>query len=467
MAEPKAEDAPHAKDCICIKCIPINGGRATAKQKPRCPTCGSDDKFVCRAQYGCRTDKTVDPWHLFRCSCGHLACDGYCEVNAPKVEAEDAPQKCPTCGSPNRFFSRLLMLSGREFSCNDVWHYGFDSSPKVDDAPQLNPFSKGYNHRNGKPVSDACGDGRHSECTETYMACHCTYRGGHKTPHAYLNTPVADSVVQGEPPAKSALEKLLCWIVEDTRELAKGRSLEMSDIESLLAHAEEACQSVFGCSLSSFRDGERGEQPTSNWGYGCMNCGQEPCTCSAGKELPICQHCGYSIGVAKFGEFKGKFVHVITGNWLCALSAIPATVQPVASPTRPEPQWTSVKDKEPPHGDVLLVVINKTVQHMPAIWDGTEWIWLDSSDEDDPVPTDKITHWSRLPKYPGSRTIQSDPRERQEYWEAGRDAAAAACEKMCVTCYDRDSCHSDDIEAISALTYPGTLSPKHDSTEKK
>jgi hypothetical protein len=52
------------------------------------------------------------------------------------------------------------------------------------------PFSKGYKHRNGKPVSDACGDGKHSECTQHFTKCHCTVRGGHNTMHAYLNAPI-------------------------------------------------------------------------------------------------------------------------------------------------------------------------------------------------------------------------------------------------------------------------------------
>jgi hypothetical protein len=46
-------------------------------------------------------------------------------------------------------------------------------------------FSKGYKHRNGRPVSDACGDGKHAECTETLDKCNCTVRGGHTTMHAY------------------------------------------------------------------------------------------------------------------------------------------------------------------------------------------------------------------------------------------------------------------------------------------
>lgn len=36
-----------------------------------------------------------------------------------------------------------------------------------------------------------------------------------------------------------------------------------------------------------------------------------------------CKHCGYSIGKAKYGEFAGKYVHVLTGNVLCAIVAEP------------------------------------------------------------------------------------------------------------------------------------------------
>jgi hypothetical protein len=47
------------------------------------------------------------------------------------------------------------------------------------EASPADPFSKGYKHRHGEPVSDACGDGRHSECTQDLTKCHCTYRTGH------------------------------------------------------------------------------------------------------------------------------------------------------------------------------------------------------------------------------------------------------------------------------------------------
>jgi hypothetical protein len=48
---------------------------------------------------------------------------------------------------------------------------------------------KGYKHRDGSPVSDACGDGKHEDCTEAYDTCGCTYRGLHTTAHAYLSYP--------------------------------------------------------------------------------------------------------------------------------------------------------------------------------------------------------------------------------------------------------------------------------------
>jgi hypothetical protein len=54
-------------------------------------------------------------------------------------------------------------------------------------TPTPDPFSKGYKHREGNPVSDACGDGKHSKCTQNYTKCHCTSRGGHTVPHAYAD----------------------------------------------------------------------------------------------------------------------------------------------------------------------------------------------------------------------------------------------------------------------------------------
>jgi hypothetical protein len=40
-------------------------------------------------------------------------------------------------------------------------------------------------------------------------------------------------------------------------------------------------------------------------------------------ENVICARCGYSIGTATSGEFVGQWVHVLTGNTMCALTAVP------------------------------------------------------------------------------------------------------------------------------------------------
>lgn len=62
-----------------------------------------------------------------------------------------------------------------------------DKVAKPADPAPPNPFSKRYKHREGGPVSDACGEGRHAECTQDYTKCNCTYRGSHVTPHKYLS----------------------------------------------------------------------------------------------------------------------------------------------------------------------------------------------------------------------------------------------------------------------------------------
>jgi hypothetical protein len=54
-----------------------------------------------------------------------------------------------------------------------------------------------------------------------------------------------------------------------------------------------------------------------------MNYRVEGCTCAGclRTEPQICRHCGYSIHIAESGEFAGKYVHALTGNQICALSA--------------------------------------------------------------------------------------------------------------------------------------------------
>lgn len=63
----------------------------------------------------------------------------------------------------------------------------------------VNPFSKGYKHRHGEPVSDACGDNKHAECTQDLTKCHCTFRSGHTVMHAYMSVPVSTSAGRAEP----------------------------------------------------------------------------------------------------------------------------------------------------------------------------------------------------------------------------------------------------------------------------
>lgn len=70
----------------------------------------------------------------------------------------------------------------------------------------------------------------------------------------------------------------------------------------------------------------------------------------------------------------------------------------------PEPQWIAIKTDEdrPPCGQVVIVVIDGYVQHMPCVRDGDEWNWLDA-ELWDYVPARKITHWMPLPKAPGGK----------------------------------------------------------------
>jgi hypothetical protein len=41
----------------------------------------------------------------------------------------------------------------------------------------------------------------------------------------------------------------------------------------------------------------------------------------------VCRRCGFSIGIARSGEFKGRYVHGLTGNVVCALLATPSRCQ--------------------------------------------------------------------------------------------------------------------------------------------
>lgn len=63
----------------------------------------------------------------------------------------------------------------------------------------VDPFSKGYKHRDGDPVSDACGDGKHAECAQDFTKCGCTFRSGHTTMHAYCNALDFKKVIDEDP----------------------------------------------------------------------------------------------------------------------------------------------------------------------------------------------------------------------------------------------------------------------------
>lgn len=77
-----------------------------------------------------------------------------------------------------------------ECTCEDS-DYGHYCPVHVEDSrergQEADPFFKGYKHHEGGAVSDACGDGRHSECWQSWPKCNCSSRGGHNVLHKYLN----------------------------------------------------------------------------------------------------------------------------------------------------------------------------------------------------------------------------------------------------------------------------------------
>lgn len=102
-------------------------------------------------------------------------------------------------------------------SCNDCYSLRYirkypDPQPT---PPAAGPFSKGYKHRHGQPVSDACGDGKHAECTQDFTKCNCTVRGGHTSPHAYMNFPPPPAARETLEASQAALwrdvHKVHCW----------------------------------------------------------------------------------------------------------------------------------------------------------------------------------------------------------------------------------------------------------------
>jgi hypothetical protein len=72
------------------------------------------------------------------------------------------------------------------------------------------------------------------------------------------------------------------------------------------------------------------------------------------------------------------------------------------SPETSSPNWISVKEKEPPFGAFVLVVINGVVQFTCARFCEDCWEW--PGFDDDVVPKEAVTHWMSLPKSPSAVT---------------------------------------------------------------
>lgn len=72
----------------------------------------------------------------------------------------------------------------------------------------------------------------------------------------------------------------------------------------------------------------------------------------ANRECRTCAHCGYSIDIARIGEFAGKYVHVLTGSWMCALSAepVPEVAPPQAVPQYPQWMQDAARELEEQYG---------------------------------------------------------------------------------------------------------------------
>jgi hypothetical protein len=75
-----------------------------------------------------------------------------------------------------------IMKDGREYH---------PSAGRRSPAAQLGAPKRPHTNRHGERCSQACGEGRHAECTETLETCNCTYRGLHKIMRRYATVPVA------------------------------------------------------------------------------------------------------------------------------------------------------------------------------------------------------------------------------------------------------------------------------------
>lgn len=104
------------------------------------------------------------------------------------TEAGSRNERCPKCDSLYKHLAWPPCSTERH-----PWHGSVGAAPAEGHA-------KGYKHRDGSPVSDACGDGKHEECNEDYSTCGCTYRGPHKNKfHRYMSLPVVEAATTSAP----------------------------------------------------------------------------------------------------------------------------------------------------------------------------------------------------------------------------------------------------------------------------
>ncbi len=122
------------------------------------------------------------------------------------------------------------------------------------------PVSEDFTNRHGERCSQACGEGRHADCTETMDTCNCTYRGLHKTMHRYLTiSPVSDKRTEEEREqrAQEFIQTYNLWWI-GYNNLAAFAAEEVS---RAVAEEREACAKAM-CRFCSF-----GYKPTLSSAY--------------------------------------------------------------------------------------------------------------------------------------------------------------------------------------------------------
>jgi hypothetical protein len=115
---------------------------------------------------------------------------------------------------------------------------------------------KEYKNRYGDRLSLECYEGNHDECTDTYETCACTYRGLHKTMHAYLNAPIPGSAPSVETPTKEAYEGMAQGNASPEPPDTTGRP-ESTGFEVLVKiHTKDADQKLHSPELLRFLVGK-------------------------------------------------------------------------------------------------------------------------------------------------------------------------------------------------------------------